>query len=72
MEGLLSLQLFLSRYDNILQWSGRRLISYEYSEDFGEGPCGVLSYNTDYILVKREDYLRGAEILKSAGYEITD
>ena len=32
----------------------------------------VSTYNTDYILVKREDYLRGAEILQSAGYEITD
>lgn len=32
----------------------------------------VSTYNTDYILVKREDYLRGVEILQSAGYEITD
>lgn len=32
----------------------------------------VSTYNTDYILVKSEDYLRGLEILKSAGYELTD
>ena len=32
----------------------------------------VSTYNTDYILIKSEDYRRGLEILKSAGYEITD
>lgn len=32
----------------------------------------VSTYNTDYILVKSGDYLRGLEILKSAGYELTD
>ena len=32
----------------------------------------VSTYNTDYILVKSVDYLRGLEILKSAGYELTD
>lgn len=32
----------------------------------------VSTYNTDYFLVKSGDYLRGLEILKSAGYELTD
>jgi len=32
----------------------------------------VSTYNTDYILIKSEDYQRGLEALKSAGYEITD
>ena len=32
----------------------------------------VSTYNTDYILIKSEDYRHGLEILKSAGYEITD
>lgn len=32
----------------------------------------VSTYNTDYILIKSEDYQRGLEVLKSAGYEITD
>lgn len=32
----------------------------------------VSTYNTDYILVKSGDYMRGLEILKSAGYELTD
>ena len=32
----------------------------------------VSTYNTDYILIKSEDYQRGLEALKSAEYEITD
>lgn len=32
----------------------------------------VSTYNTDYILIKSENYQRGLEALKSAGYEITD
>ena len=36
------------------------------------GIFAVSTYNTDYILVKSGDYLRGLEILKSAGYELTD
>ena len=32
----------------------------------------VSTYNTDYILIKSEDYQRGLEALKSAGYEITE
>ena len=32
----------------------------------------VSTYNTDYILIKSENYQRGLDILKSAGYEITD
>ena len=32
----------------------------------------VSTYNTDYIFVKSENYLRGLEILESSGYEIID
>ena len=32
----------------------------------------VSTYNTDYILIKSENYQRGLEILKSKGYEILD
>lgn len=32
----------------------------------------VSTYNTDYILIKSENYLRGLEILAAAGYELTD
>lgn len=32
----------------------------------------VSTYNTDYVLIKRENYQRGLEILKSKGYEISD
>lgn len=34
-------------------------------------PIFTLStYNTDYVLVKKENYQKGLEILKSSGYEI--
>lgn len=32
----------------------------------------VSTYNTDYVLIKNENYQRGLEILKSEGYEISD
>lgn len=32
----------------------------------------VSTYNTDYVLIKSENYQRGLEILKSKGYEISD
>ncbi len=32
----------------------------------------VSTYNTDYVLVKKENYQKGLEILKSAGYKIVD
>ncbi|MDO5147478.1 MAG: ACT domain-containing protein [Eubacteriales bacterium] len=30
------------------------------------------TYNTDYVLIKTENYQKGLEILKSMGYEIVD
>lgn len=30
----------------------------------------VSTYNTDYVLIKRENYQRGLEILEAAGYKI--
>ena len=32
----------------------------------------VSTYNTDYVLIKNENYQRSLEILKSMGYEIID
>ncbi|WP_302925389.1 ACT domain-containing protein [Holdemania filiformis] len=32
----------------------------------------VSTYNTDYVLIKKENYQRGLEILKSMGYEFAD
>lgn len=32
----------------------------------------VSTYNTDYVLIKKENYQRGLDILKSSGYEIID
>ena len=32
----------------------------------------VSTYNTDYVLVKRESYTRAIEVLEKAGYEITE
>lgn len=31
----------------------------------------VSTYNTDYVLVKEENYQKGLEILETAGYEVT-
>ncbi len=36
------------------------------------GIFAVSTYNTDYILVKAENYDRAADVLKSAGYEMTE
>ena len=32
----------------------------------------VFTYNTDYVLIKSENYQRGLEILEAAGYKIVD
>ena len=32
----------------------------------------VSTYNTDYVLIKSENYQRGLEILEAKGYEISD
>ncbi len=32
----------------------------------------VSTYNTDYVLVKKESYTRAIEVLEKAGYEITE
>ena len=32
----------------------------------------VPTYNTDYVLIKSENYQRGLKILKAAGYKIVD
>ena len=32
----------------------------------------VSTYNTDYVLIKSENYQRGLKILKAAGYKIVD
>ena len=32
----------------------------------------VSTYNTDYVLIKNENYQKGLEVLQAAGYEIID
>ena len=32
----------------------------------------VSTYNTDYVLVKKEDYQKGLALLEASGYSITD
>ena len=39
--------------------------------DAGIGLFAVSTYNTDYILVKKENLLRAREALRAAGYEIS-
>lgn len=39
--------------------------------DAGVGLFAVSTYNTDYILVKKENLLRALEALRAAGYEIS-
>lgn len=34
------------------------------------GIFAISTYNTDYVLVKKENYERALEVLKQAGYEI--
>ena len=38
--------------------------------DNGIGIFAVSTYNTDYILVKKENYCRAIDVLKEHGYEI--
>lgn len=40
--------------------------------DHGISIFAVSTYNTDYILVKKETYQKALEILECAGYEIID
>ncbi len=40
--------------------------------DNGISIFAISTYNTDYVLIKKENYQRGLEVLKSSGYEITD
>ena len=51
--------------------------SYQGSQDFEEcfaengiGVFAVSTYNTDYVLVKAEDFARAADALSAAGYEV--
>lgn len=32
----------------------------------------VSTYNTDYVLIKKENYQKGLEVLRAAGYKIID
>lgn len=38
--------------------------------DNGIGIFAISTYNTDYILTKKENYERALEVLAQAGYEI--
>lgn len=32
----------------------------------------ISTYNTDYILIKKENYQKGLDVLRTAGYEVVD
>lgn len=40
--------------------------------DHGIPIYAVSTYNTDYILVKQENYQKGLEVLAAAGYKVVD
>ena len=40
--------------------------------DNGISIFAISTYNTDYVLIEKENYQKGLEVLKSSGYEITD
>lgn len=40
--------------------------------DNGISIFAVFTYNTDYILTKKENYQKGLEVLQAAGYKIVD
>lgn len=40
--------------------------------DNGISIFAVSTYNTDYVLIKKECYQKGLEALQASGYEITD
>lgn len=40
--------------------------------DNGISIFAVSTYNTDYVLIKKENYQKGLDVLQEAGYRITD
>lgn len=40
--------------------------------DNGISIFAVSTYNTDYVLIKKENYQKGLDVLQGAGYKITD
>lgn len=40
--------------------------------DNGISIFAISTYNTDYVLIKEENYQRGLDVLRAAGYEIVD
>ncbi len=40
--------------------------------DNGISIFAVSTYNTDYVLIKKENYQKGLDVLRVAGYEIVD
>lgn len=40
--------------------------------DNGISIFAVSTYNTDYVLIKKENYQKGLEALQAAGYKIVD
>ena len=40
--------------------------------DNGISICAISTYNTDYILVKEDNYQKALDVLMNAGYEIVD
>lgn len=40
--------------------------------DNGISIFAVSTYNTDYVLIKKENYQKGLEVLQAVGYKIID
>ena len=40
--------------------------------DNGISIFAVSTYNTDYVLIKKENYQKALEVLQTAGYKIVD
>lgn len=60
------------RIEGILDFSLIGVLS-EISTLLAENKIGIFvlsTYNTDYILVKKENYEKAAEVLAAAGYEL--
>ena len=62
------------RIDEILDFSLVGILA-KISEILAKNNIGIFAvstYNTDYVLIKKEKYQKALEVLQSSGYKITD
>lgn len=72
-DAMMDGKLFAFRAFWIFHWLDWNII--ENCCNFGNHEISIFAvstYNTDYILIKSENYQRGLEILEAAGYKIVD